>query len=512
MSSLTLVSRLFGFVRDMIIANKLGTSNASDAFFVAMLMPNLLRRLFAEGAFGVVFVPILSKINQEKGPKAAEKFAATAYTWLVVILTAITCLMIYFMEPFLTHVLARGWANDPEKLQLATTLSQITFPYLMLITFASLCGGIGNTFNQFAPFAITPVLLNISFIGGLLILPELGVAPAFAAAYAMTFGGILQAFHMRHAITKIHFKLKFTRELKHPEMPHLLKRLGPAALAIGVLQISFVIDILLASYLEENAVSYLQFANRFYQQPLSLIGIALATVLLPHLSRTLKAHKNDEANQSFQDALTYGSALAIFSSIGLIVLSFPLIDSLFGHGEFTADASRNVSNAMQVYCLALPAYVMTKITVTCFYAYGDTKTPLIVSLCTLVINITLNLILMQYYGFLGLALATSISGYFNAALQYAFLYRKGYIKIAKWVDFKKNISLNFVINLCVLIILSIIHYTLPYQSEWATFYKLGYTAVVGLSALCTFVFLSHKLKFFNFFEIIHQIKRRKKKA
>lgn len=503
---------MFGFVRDMIIANKLGTSTASDAFFIAMLMPNLLRRLFAEGAFGVVFVPILSKIIQEEGKESAEKFAATTYTWLMIILTIITCLILYFMEPFLTHILARGWADNPEKLQLATTLSRITFPYLMLITFASLCGGIANTYRQFGPFAITPVLLNFSFIGGLLILPELGVEPAFAAAYAMTFGGILQIVHMRHAITKIPFKLSFTHTLKHSEFPNLLKRLGPAALAVGILQISFVIDILLASYLEENAVSYLQFANRFYQQPLSLIGIALATVLLPHLSRALKANKQDEANRSFQDALTYGSSLAIFSSITLVMLAFPLIDSLFGHGEFTSEAARNVAQAMQIYCLALPAYVMTKITVTCFYAAGDTKTPLLVSIFSLVVNVTLNLILMQYYGFLGLAMATSIAGYMNAALQYILLYQKGYIRLNHKSDMRKNLLQMLIINLNVLIVLIIIHYSFSYDESWSTAYQIMYTGIVGLLALCTFVFLSHRMRFFNFFEIIRQVKSRKKKG
>ena len=506
------MSRVFGFLRDLIIANKLGTSTASDAFFVAMLMPNLLRRLFAEGAFGVVFVPILTKINAEKGQKAAEDFAATTYTWLLIILTSVTVLALYFMEPFLTHALARGWADDPEKLQLATTLSQITFPYLMLITFASLCGGIGNTFNQFAPFAITPVLLNLSFIGGLLTLPLMGVDPAFAAAYAMTFGGVLQAFHMRLSLRHIHFKLKFTKALKHPETPNLLKRLGPAALAVGVLQISFVIDILLASYLEENAVSYLQFANRFYQQPLALIGIALATVLLPHLARALKAGAQAQANQNFQDALSHGLSLAVFSAISLVALALPLIDSLFNHGEFTAQAAHNVAQAMQVYCLALPAYVMTKITVTCFYAYGDTKTPLIASVVTLVVNVVLNLILMQRFGFLGLAMATSIAGYINASFQYILLKRKNHIALHDPQLMKKSLFKMAAINALVAVFFVIIHMTFSYDEGWSTAYKLLYTAVVGLSALCTFIFASHHLKMFNFFEIIGQIKSRRKKG
>jgi putative peptidoglycan lipid II flippase len=259
-------------------------------------------------------------------------------------------------------------------------------------------------------------------------------------------------------------------------------------------------------------VSYLQFANRFYQQPLSLIGIALATVLLPHLSRALKANKQNEANQSFQEALTYGSALAIFSSITLVMLAFPLIDSLFGHGEFTAQAAYNVAQAMQIYCLALPAYVMTKITVTCFYAAGDTKTPLLVSIFSLITNVTLNLILMQYYGFLGLAMATSIAGYVNAALQYALLYRKGYIRLNQKNLMQTHLIQMFIINLSVLVLLTVIHYTLSYDVQWSTVYQILYTGVVGLSALCTFVFLSHQMKFFNFFDIIHQIKSRKKKG
>lgn len=494
----------------MLIANKLGTSAASDAFFVAMILPNLLRRLFAEGAFNVVFVPILGRIQEESGQKAAEKFAASAYTVLAIVLLIITLLAELFMEPFIASILARGWADDPERLQLAVTLGRITFPYLMMITFASLAGGICNTYNKFAPFAITPVLLNISFIIGLLILPEIGVNPAIAAASSMTFGGILQMFYMWIALKKIKFNLTFTKNIKHKEMPGLMKRLGPAALAVGILQISFLVDILLASFLEDNAVSYLQFANRFYQQPLSLIGIALATVLLPHLSKALKKKDKTAANSAFSDAIIYGFALSLFSTVILMLLAFPLIHTLFGHGEFSTEASHLVASAMQAYCIALPAFIMTKVTVTCFYANGDTKTPLIISAVTLVINVVLNLILMQKYGFIGIAFATSISGWANAFMQIMVLKKQNFINIDDVQLFKKKMIQSIILAATTFIIIYAIENVLPYDISKDTFIHMLWLSFVGLSALCTFVLSAHFMKFFNFFNILASVTKRHK--
>ncbi|MFT7432758.1 MAG: putative peptidoglycan lipid II flippase [Alphaproteobacteria bacterium] len=509
---MTLVSRIFGFVRDMIIANKLGTSATSDAFFLAMILPNLLRRLFAEGAFNVVFVPILGRIQEEKGQKAAEKFAASAYTTLAIILLVITLLAEFFMEPFISQILARGWADDPERLELAVTLGRITFPYLMLITFASLAGGICNTYGNFAPFAITPVLLNISFIAGLLILPKLGVDPAIAAASSMTFGGILQMLYMAIALKKIKFDLSFTKNIKHKEMPNLLRRLGPAALAVGILQISFLVDILLASYLEDNAVSYLQFANRFYQQPLSLIGIALATVLLPHLSKALKKQDKTAANKAFSEAAIHGFALSLFSTVTLMLLAFPLIHTLFGHGEFSLDAASLVAKAMQAYCIALPAYIMTKITVTCFYANGDTKTPLIISAITLVINVIFNLILMQKYGYIGIAFATSIAGWSNATMQFIALRKQNFIQIEDMAVFKKKMGQSMLLALATYLVITTIEFVLPYNEGGQTYIQILWLAVVGLSALCTFIYCAHLMKFFNAHDIMAAILKRRKKV
>tara|TARA_R110000868_G_scaffold218576_1_gene469050 strand:- start:205228 stop:206739 length:1512 start_codon:yes stop_codon:yes gene_type:complete len=503
---------VFGFLRDIIIANKLGTSSASDAFFVAMILPNLLRRLFAEGAFNVVFVPILGRIKEEKGDEAAEKFAASAYTTLAITLLIITLVAEIFMEPFIANVLARGWAQDPERLALSTTLGRITFPYLMLITFASLAGGISNTYGKFAPFAITPVLLNFSFIAGLLILPTLGMEPAIAAAISMTFGGVLQMIYMQRALKQIKFKLKFTKHLKHKEMPNLLKRLGPAALAVGILQLSFLIDIMLASYLEESAVSYLQFANRFYQQPLSLIGIALATVLLPHLSKALKNKDTEGANKAFSDAAVNGFALSLFSTAVLALLAFPLINTFFSHGEFSSESAYLVARAMQAYCIALPAYIMTKITVTCFYANGDTKTPLIISAITLIINVTFNLILMQKYGFVGLALATSIAGWCNALLQVIALKKQGFIHIDDNIIFKKKIFQSIILAAVTAFVIIGFEYALPYDEGSNTYVHILWLAVVGLSALCTFIYCAHFVKFFNAHDILDAILKRTKKT
>ena len=506
-SSLTMVSRVFGFIREMVIANKLGASSASDALFVAMMLPNLLRRLFAEGAFNVVFVPILSRIEEKHGDAAAATFASKAYSLLAYTLLAITLICEYFMPQIVAYVISPGWDN-PEQLAFATLLSRITFPYLMLITFASLAGGILGTYGRFAPFALTPVFLNITMIIGMLTLPLMNIDAATAGAISMTLGGIIQWMYMQHALKQLDFKLKLTKDLgkEDPNMHSLFRRFGPAALGIGILQISFLIDMHLASYLEGNAISYLQFANRFYQQPLALIGIALSTVLLPHLSRALKAQNAAEANKLFSDALVYAFALAAACCIGLYAMAYELIDVLFGHGKFDAADTLRVSQAMQAYCLSLPAFVITRVTLTCFYANEDTRTPLKISVVSLILNVIFNLILMQYFGFVGIAMATALAGWCNAALQLYLINRQGFIKPHDFRVFKKQVGKMLVIITTMAVTLGLFVTFIPAGSS--TLSALLWMAALSALGLMIFVGLSHILQFFNIADTVKSILKR----
>lgn len=423
-----MVSRILGFLRDVALANKLGASAVTDAFFVALVLPNLLRRLFAEGAFNVAFVPLFSQMYG-KNPAQAQAFTNTVFTWLVLVLGVITILAEIFM-PTVISLLVWGFRDDPEKLATTVFLARITFPYLMLISLASLMGSLCNSMGRFAAYAAVPSLLNLSLLGSLFLLPSFGVAPVIAATVAIPLGGIIQASFMLWALHKTNLRLRFGRPAIPQPVKNLLYRLGPAALGVGVLQISFLIDTHLASYLYDEAISYLQYANRFYQLPLALIGTALATVLLPHFARAIGRKDQKTANSALTQALTGGLTLALASTAGLVILSEELMATLLQHGKFDATASQATAWAMIGYSLGLPGYILTKITATGFFAAGDTKTPVKASAVALLVNIVANLILMQIWGHIGIALATALSGWTNAALQWYWLRRSGIFTVA----------------------------------------------------------------------------------
>lgn len=506
-SVMTGLSRILGFLRDVVIANKLGVSAASDAFFVALLIPNLLRRIFAEGAFNVAFVPILARLTENKSKEDAEKFAATALTCLMITLLVIIGLGEIFMEEVIKYMVAPGWAEtNPEKLALAVPMAQITFPYLALITIASLMGGVCNTYNKFGPFAFVPVLFNIAIIACLLALPHFGIENHMAAAIAIPIGGVLQVAYMWHAIRKIDFRIRLTKDLNHEEVKPLFIRLGPAALAVGILQISFLIDTWFASNIADEAVSYLQYANRFYQFPLALIGVALSTVLLPHFSRSLGKGDRAEADKMFTHAVTYGSALALASMAGLIMLSDTLIATLFGHGKFTAENALMTAKTMQAYCLGLPALVVTKITITAFYANKDTRTPMIISGIALVINVILNFILVEKYSYVGLAMATGLTAWANVTMQILWLKSHDFIGIPKpvrfWVDMGKSV-------LATAVMMGLLVLFTEYVPQHDSFVgKLIWLAAAGALGLTAFMGVGHAVNFFNVKELIRGLVRK----
>jgi putative peptidoglycan lipid II flippase len=420
-SSGTLGSRVLGFFRDVVMAGMLGTSMTADAFFVAFKVPNLLRRLFAEGAFNVVFVPIFSAIKEKHGNKKAKQFSDATFTMLFIILLLITIVAEIFM-PGVIAIIAPGFVDNPEKLELTIALSRITFPYLAFITFVSFAGGISNTFGRFAGAAMAPAFLNISFLVCMLLLPYFGISPSVATAIAVPVGGVLQVLLMLYTLRKIKFSLGFAWPPIHEKTHTLIKRLGPAALGVGVLQLSTLIDMFLASTLATGSISYLFYADRLNQLPLALIGIALGTVLLPHLSKSLKNKDTVKAIQTFKQSIKYGFLLGLLCAIGLSFIAHEIIQILFMRGSFTAESVLQSGSALAAYAIGLPAFIVLKITSTAFYAMEDTKTPVKIASVSLLINVILNLILMQYFAHVGLALATSISAWCGLSL-HAYLLR-----------------------------------------------------------------------------------------
>ena len=464
-SGWTGISRVFGLVRDIVIANKLGTSAASDAFFMALLLPNLLRRLFTEGAFNMAFVPLLTRID-EKDQTDSERFASAALTWLGLALIVVLILAEIFMHQVVA-LIAFDPELYPEKFALTVLYGRITFPYLVGITIASLIGGICTARRRFAAFAIMPMLLNVSFLACLFTLPAFGIEPAMAASIAVPLGGILQAGFMVWALRKLKFNLRLVWPPKHPRLGSLLARLGPAALSVGVLQLSFLIDNKMASNMAQfvpspeiiakfgdNAVSYLNYANKFYQFPLALIGIAMATVLLPHFASALERKDKKGAKDAFDKSFVAGLALAASATAGLMILAEPMLTTFFGHGKFTGESVRFSAWAMMAYAAGLPGYITTKITMSAFYANEDTKTPVKAALVALAINIAANFILIRSYGHVGIAAGTAIAGWSNAAIQLWFVQRQGFVdlnlKALSW-PILKALALGLAIFGCLVV-------------------------------------------------------------
>lgn len=506
-SSWNMLCRLTGFAREVVIAGKMGASGMSDAFFVALTLPNLLRRIFAEGAFNVAFVPILSKILEQKGQQEAEKFAASALVMLSLVLLVITLCACVFM-PQVVLMVAGGFKNNPDVFHTAVLLGRITFPYLMLITVASLFGSICNTLGRFWAYAFVPMLLNFSFIGCAFVLEPFGVLPEVALAVAMPLGGLLQAAFMWWAVHKSGFVVQLGHtSARHADIKPLLVRMGPAALSVGILQISFIIDTQIASFLAEKSISYLQYATRFYQFPLSMIGVTMATVLLPHLSRSMRRHDKTAANEAFGQSVVYGMALGLACSVGLFMLAHPLFATFFERGSFTAETSRHAAAAMMAYCVGLPAFILTKITATAFYANEDTRTPLYTSVLGLVVNVVFNLLLMGPLGYVGIALATSISGWFNAGAQLYLLRRGNFLHINNKRVFKGQLLWVAGIGLLMFAAMNLWEAVVPFPAA-AFILKLLWVGGATAFGSAVFLMVGHRVRLFHLGEIKRKIMRR----
>ena len=445
-SSFTLGSRLLGFVRDVIMALVLGAGPMADAFFVALRLPNLFRQLMAEGAFNVAFVPMLArKLGDDGTPKEAEDFANAVFSVLFAATLAVTVLGMVFM-PALVAILAPGFLNTPETYELAVTLGRITFPYLTFIVFVSFTSGINNTLGRFAAGAAAPILLNVAFIFCLIVLPKTGADAAHAAAYAVPLGGVLQALLMVWATRRNKFRLKWQLPHNHPQMGTLFKRLGASMLGVGVQLFNSMFGMFLASTLATGSISYLFYADRLNQLPLALVGIAIGTALLPHLSRALKKDDTKSASQSFEQAVTFGLCLALAAAGGLFVLSHELIQILFMRGAFDVEAAHLTALALMGYSVGLPAYILVKITSAVFYAGEDTTTPFQTALLSMVINVIASLALIGALDHVGIALAGALAAWVNMATHSILIYKRGLLPHIHMREFGVNITKVCLLN------------------------------------------------------------------
>ncbi len=424
---LTLVSRALGFVRDVLTAAILGAGPVADAFFVALRLPNHFRALFAEGAFNAAFVPQFSGRLVQEGREAARRFAEDVMAFLVAVQAGVLVAALAFM-PWVITVLAPGFADEPGRFELAVLFTRITFAYLLFISLETLFAGVLNSLGRFSAAAAAPILMNLAMVVALV-----GATPFLpTAGHALSWGvfaaGVLQFLWLGLALQREGFGLR----LRSPRLTEPVKRflvvLGPAALGAGLTQLSLFADTVIASLLPTGAVSYLYYADRLNQLPLGVIGVAVATVLLPEMARRIKAGDSAGAMDSQNRAVEFALALTLPAAAAFLAAGLPIVSVLFQHGRFTAEDAAGAAATLQAYAIGLPAFVVLKSLVSGFYARDDTKTPVRVALVVVAVNVALKVALMGPLAQVGLAFATSISGWLNAGLLAFLLHRRGYFK------------------------------------------------------------------------------------
>jgi putative peptidoglycan lipid II flippase len=416
-SSMTFVSRILGFLRDIMIARIFGAGIATDAFFVAFRIPNLLRRLFAEGAFSQAFVPILAEYKNTRTTEEIRDLIDHITMLLGIALFIVTIVGIV-AAPLIIYASAPGFSADPEKFTLTIALLQITFPYILFISLVALAGSILNTYGKFNVPAITPALLNLSFIGCALWLTPLLNPPILALAWAVFIGGALQlAFQIPFLLR---LKLLPRIRLRNPDAGawRVIKLMGPAVFGVSISQISLLINTVFASLLITGSVSWLYYADRLMEFPAGLLGAALGTILLPSLSRHYSSNSSEEYSRLLDWGLRITMLLTLPAALALALLATPLITTLFHHGAFTEHDVWMTREALIAYSVGLPGLILVKVLAPGFYARQNIKTPVKIALITLIATQLMNLAFIIPLKHAGLALAIGLGACLNAGLLY----------------------------------------------------------------------------------------------
>lgn len=414
-SVMTLISRIVGFVRDMLIANLFGVSEATDAFFVAFRIPNFLRRLFAEGAFAHAFVPVLSQYKQHESDKTLKTFIDRTAGTLALILVGVTVLGV-IVSPWFIVAFAPGFQTNSDQYRLAVDMLKITFPYVFFISMTALAGSILNVSGRFAMPAITPLVLNLVMIATGLWLAPLCVEPIVALAWGVMLAGVLQLAIQVPALMRVGLWPRLRWGWLDSGVRRVVGLMLPAIFSVSVVQVNMLFDTLMASFLEQGSVSWLYYSDRLVEFPIGMLGAAVGAVILPNLSRSHAA--NDE--RAFSASLDWGLRLVLTlgvpATIGLVMLSDPLLSTLFQYNAFDANDVLMSGRSLRTFAIGLLAFVMIKVIVPGFTARQDTRTPVRFGLYSVVSNIVLNVVLIGPLAHAGIALATTLSAYLNAAL------------------------------------------------------------------------------------------------
>ena len=426
--SYTLVSRVFGFIRDILTAAILGAGPVADAFFVAQRLPNLFRSLFAEGAFSAAFVPLASGTLAEGGKPALRAFAEEAFSVLFAALFGFVLLGEMFM-PWVMRVIAPGFEPDPGKFDLVVTLTRITFPYLLFISLTALQGGLLNTVDRFAAPAATPILLNLFLIAGLLLMAHFRWQNGEVLAWALSAAGVAQFLWLMASCARAGVALRLRLPRLTPAVRQTLKIMGPGVLGAGVTQLNLLISTALASLLPGGSVSYLYYADRLNQLPLGVVGIAVGTAILPPLSRQVRTGDEPGATTTQNRGLELALLLTLPAAAGLAVLAQPVLAVLFQRGAFGPQETEATAAALAAYAIGLPAFVLVKVLAPGFFARQDTATPVKVAAGSVAANLLLTIALMQFLAHVGVAIALSVSGWMQALALLWLLSRHGHFRL-----------------------------------------------------------------------------------
>ncbi len=489
----TIISRLLGYLRDILIAIFLGTSFFADAFFVAFRIPNTFRRLFAEGTFNAAFVPSYTS-ELEKGKSKSNKFANEIFNLLFLGLLTLVLVAEIFM-PAVVSFIAPGFVENSKKIELVIDLTRITFPFLMFVSLSSFFAAILNSHNKFAAASAAPIILNLVLIGVLIFGKYLDDQIIFYLSFGVSISGLLQLFFLFKFVKKF-YSIKFNFTLRvNSKVKFFFKKLLPSIFSSGVTQVNILVGTIIASF-QASAVSYLYYADRIYQINLAIAGIAIGVVVLPQLSKYIYLKKKSKILLIQNKALELSMFLSLPASVALFIGSEEIISALFGYGSFSKEAVFNSGKALYYFGLGLPAFALIKVFSTFFFANNDTKTPFYISFISVILNIFISLYYFKSIGFIIIPIATSISSWFNSIMLFIYLKNKNLFEFNKifLVRFFKIVMASIFMGIFFKYLILIFENQLVYDYQFKSFYLI----LSALLGLVFYLLVSFFIKAFNY--------------
>lgn len=481
---MTFISRVLGYIRDVLIAIFFGAGLTTDAFFIAFKIPNFFRRIFAEGAFSQAFIPVLSETRAKNSEAAVGELIAAISGILILFVWCVVAVGV-IAAPIFVMVFAPGFVGSPDKYGLTVDLLRITFPYLGFISISALAWGILNTYGRFAVPSFSPILLNLSMIGSILYLSPQFNTPILALAIGVVSGGVFQFLLSFLGVKRLGFSLWPCFNFRHPGVKKLLKLIGPAAFGASIVQINLMLDMTLASFLNSGSISWLYMSNRIVEFPLGVFGVALATVVLPNLARKYAQNDHEGYSLMIDWALRWVVFIGAPAALALALIAGPVIGTLFGYGEMDQQDVSMCAASLSAYSFGLLGFMAIKICGPGYYARQDMRTPVKIGLVAIGVNLVFNLMLIMPFGHVGLALATALAANVNAYLLWRGLFKtKIYIPSRGWLGF----SLRILVSITAMAVaLFFAMSSLEDWGSWAIFkriYELLFLITLGTVVYC----------------------------